>query len=578
MVLAKASSLAGAIFAGCVRRADRLALRGARPGPPPTTDPAAGGRGLLGVAGAGRPPRSGWSGPAGCRSARRTSATPTTGRTARVDAERGGYARPGARVPCLRPVSNGRPGPPASDPAAVTWGGPRHGVRRAPVQPSSGVPAAVLENVFDDPTHGEPGRDRVAVHVTWELVLLAGLAVLTWLLLAGRPGRAARRRPAGLLVDVVAAGAARPGRRPEPADGGGEPGGRPGRGRRRAALRRAGRPGGRGRGGPRRGRWPPSADCWWRWPWSCCTCRAGRRAWPVRPAWWSTSSGGPRRSSCRAGTTPATARLPLRRLRRAWRCSAACSARSVRCAGWSGGSGRSADPARRRGGGGRCRRRGRARPVHGARHAGRRPDRRATAPGRSSPTAGLDWTVLAIGIALLGGTSAYGRRGGIFGTLLAVEPDHRLPGLVRGRAGWQVSRWTVGGAALGVGLVVTRLVEAYGRPRSVGADAETRPSGDGAISSGWSVPRPAPLEDWPPALPTRSDDSPRTPGRVPLGHPPRAGTAATADTPPVHRRRTSRSHGGRRRTAVRVGGRTAARWPPADGPRRVRRAAGDLGG
>ena len=30
--------------------------------------------------------------------------------------------------------------------------------------------------------------------------------------------------------------------------------------------------------------------------------------------------------------------------------------------------------------------------------------------------------------------------------------------------GWTISRWAVGGAALGVGLVVTRLVETFGRP------------------------------------------------------------------------------------------------------------------
>ena len=49
--------------------------------------------------------------------------------------------------------------------------------RIAPVETSSGVPAAVLENVFDDPSHGEPGRDRIAVHVVWEFLLLVGLAV-----------------------------------------------------------------------------------------------------------------------------------------------------------------------------------------------------------------------------------------------------------------------------------------------------------------------------------------------------------------------------------------------------------------
>jgi hypothetical protein len=36
------------------------------------------------------------------------------------------------------------------------------------------------------------------------------------------------------------------------------------------------------------------------------------------------------------------------------------------------------------------------------------------------PNTGLEWTGIAFGTALLAGTSAYGRRGGIFGTLLAV--------------------------------------------------------------------------------------------------------------------------------------------------------------
>ena len=37
---------------------------------------------------------------------------------------------------------------------------------------SAEAPATALDNVFDDPTHGEPGRDRLGVHVAWELVLL----------------------------------------------------------------------------------------------------------------------------------------------------------------------------------------------------------------------------------------------------------------------------------------------------------------------------------------------------------------------------------------------------------------------
>ena len=36
------------------------------------------------------------------------------------------------------------------------------------------------------------------------------------------------------------------------------------------------------------------------------------------------------------------------------------------------------------------------------------------------PGTGLEWTGIALGLAMLAGTSAYGRRGGIFGTLFAV--------------------------------------------------------------------------------------------------------------------------------------------------------------
>src|SRR4051795_2188269 len=57
-------------------------------------------------------------------------------------------------------------------------------------EPSDGtsrhaVSAVHLDNVFDDPTHGEPGRDRMAVHIGWELFLLAGAGVLGYLLYSG---------------------------------------------------------------------------------------------------------------------------------------------------------------------------------------------------------------------------------------------------------------------------------------------------------------------------------------------------------------------------------------------------------
>src|SRR5205814_1572790 len=79
---------------------------------------------------------------------------------------------------------------------------------------------------------------------------------------------------------------------------------------------------------------------------------------------------------------------------------------------------------------------------------------------------GLALTGLALGAALLGGTSAFGRRGGIVGTLLAVT---LMVLLVRysNAEKWNVSLLAVAAFSVGGGLVVTRLVETFGRPRPV---------------------------------------------------------------------------------------------------------------
>ncbi|RQX26011.1 ABC transporter permease, partial [Micromonospora chalcea] len=78
--------------------------------------------------------------------------------------------------------------------------------RTAPPETSSGVPAAVLEHVFDDPAHGEPGRDRIAVHVLWEFVLLAALVAVTWLLWRENADALRGGSLKTLLVDVAALG------------------------------------------------------------------------------------------------------------------------------------------------------------------------------------------------------------------------------------------------------------------------------------------------------------------------------------------------------------------------------------
>ena len=340
---------------GVLRRARPAGSSWRPPGPPSTTVPAAGRRAAR-LAGPGRCRAVAGALLPGAGTPATTSASRTHGRAAPASAEQGvtpgcgrGYgacdrrarAAPGSSA---RRTGDGRP-----------LGRRRMGYEEAgrdrSAEPSSGVPAAVLENVFDDPTHGEPGRDRIGVHLGWELLLLAGLAALGWLLwqedsaalrgdnlrhAAGRRGRA---------------GAARPGCRAEPADGGTEPGRRADRARRRPALRRAGRSGPAGVGRPGRGRRRAGSGWRWRWSWWCCTCPVGLPAWPALPAWWCTSNGAsapvlvqgdydPARQRRRT-SSPASPR---------WPSSAGCSAPTRAVRRLVGRYRPIADPARRRGG------------------------------------------------------------------------------------------------------------------------------------------------------------------------------------------------------------------------------------
>lgn len=123
----------------------------------------------------------------------------------------------------------------------------------------------------------------------------------------------------------------------------------------------------------------------------------------------------------------------------------------------------------------------------------------------------LEWTVVGLGVALVGGTSAYGRRGGVFGTTLAVI------GLVlfdryQAEQGWDIALLAIAAGAVAAGLVVTRLVETFGRPgpggeppsperwettaAATGATAGTEP----VASSGWPS---AATDSWSSALPAR---------------------------------------------------------------------------
>jgi ribose/xylose/arabinose/galactoside ABC-type transport system permease subunit len=78
---------------------------------------------------------------------------------------------------------------------------------------------------------------------------------------------------------------------------------------------------------------------------------------------------------------------------------------------------------------------------------------------------GFALTGLALGAVLIGGTSGYGRRGGVAGTLLGVV----LLCLVLRLAAvqnWQIPTLGYAAVAVLVGLLVTRMVETAGRPRS----------------------------------------------------------------------------------------------------------------
>ena len=115
--------------------------------------------------------------------------------------------------------------------------------------------------------------------------------------------------------------------------------------------------------------------------------------------------------------------------------------------------------------------------------------------GSVEPSTGLQWTGLAFGAALLGGTSAFGRRGGIFGTLFAVVA---LTLFLRydDERGLDIALAAVAAVTVAAGLVVTRLVERYGRPRSstvVEQEWEEEPP---PPQPRWNQPAPDRRENW----------------------------------------------------------------------------------
>jgi ribose/xylose/arabinose/galactoside ABC-type transport system permease subunit len=125
-------------------------------------------------------------------------------------------------------------------------------------------------------------------------------------------------------------------------------------------------------------------------------------------------------------------------------------------------------------------------------------------------TDGLVTTGFALAVALAGGTSAYGRRGGIFGTLLATTLFILLMRFGEA-ANWRVSPLAWAGGTIVVGLLVTRLVESLGRPRPL-LEVDDEDEEDWAASrsnnsngaAGWSnTPRQG---GWSSQLPARSLD------------------------------------------------------------------------
>ena len=124
----------------------------------------------------------------------------------------------------------------------------------------------------------------------------------------------------------------------------------------------------------------------------------------------------------------------------------------------------------------------------------------AQSAGPIVPGTGLEWTGIALGLAMLAGTSAYGRRGGIFGTLFAVIAMTLYLDW-SARKGFDIALFATAACVFAGGLIVTRLVETYGRPLppSIGDDWNAAPT-TGAAN--WTPD----LESWTPATTTGRTD------------------------------------------------------------------------
>jgi ribose/xylose/arabinose/galactoside ABC-type transport system permease subunit len=129
--------------------------------------------------------------------------------------------------------------------------------------------------------------------------------------------------------------------------------------------------------------------------------------------------------------------------------------------------------------------------------------------GVALPGDGFAVTGLAVGAALLGGTSAFGRRGGIFGSLFAATFLALVINYSK-VANLRISDYALAGGAIAAGLVVTRLIETYGRPASARPPVEDpeEPWVDPArlaepAPPGYTAPRQG---GWTSQLPARNND------------------------------------------------------------------------
>lgn len=84
---------------------------------------------------------------------------------------------------------------------------------------------------------------------------------------------------------------------------------------------------------------------------------------------------------------------------------------------------------------------------------------------------GLELTGIGMALALVGGVSVFGRRGGVLGGTLAVAALVLFHEYQR-MQGWRISLLATAAVGLAVGLAVSRLVEALGRPRPKVEEAE----------------------------------------------------------------------------------------------------------